>query len=118
MMTGHTVRDLESACASGEFLRFNPQNEYVFWREIWHWKRIDGTHESAGISGFVAYSRGNRRGRKLDAGLQRPLKRSLGFVSTLILVRMLMPSILASSRWRCRSSQSWSCSSPSRSISH
>lgn len=26
---------LESVCASGEFLRFCPQNEYVFWREIW-----------------------------------------------------------------------------------
>lgn len=26
---------LESVCGSGEFLRFCPQNEYVFWREIW-----------------------------------------------------------------------------------
>lgn len=26
---------LESVCATGEFLRFCPQNEYVFWREIW-----------------------------------------------------------------------------------
>jgi hypothetical protein len=42
MMTlGTPCVTLESACASGEFLRFNPQNEYVFWREIWL-KRIDG----------------------------------------------------------------------------
>jgi hypothetical protein len=26
---------LEGVCGSGEFLRFCPQNEYVFWREIW-----------------------------------------------------------------------------------
>lgn len=26
---------LDGACGSGEFLRFCPQNEYVFWREIW-----------------------------------------------------------------------------------
>jgi hypothetical protein len=26
---------LDSVCGSGEFLRLCPQNEYVFWREIW-----------------------------------------------------------------------------------
>jgi hypothetical protein len=26
---------LEGVTATGEFLRFCPQNEYIFWREIW-----------------------------------------------------------------------------------
>jgi hypothetical protein len=26
---------LDGVTASGEFMRFCPQNEYVFWREIW-----------------------------------------------------------------------------------
>ena len=31
---------LDGVCGSGEFLRLCPQNEYVFWREIWL-KRVD-----------------------------------------------------------------------------
>jgi hypothetical protein len=31
---------LEQVCGSGEFLRLCPQNEYVFWREIWL-RRVD-----------------------------------------------------------------------------
>jgi hypothetical protein len=34
---------LDGVTATGEFMRFCPQNEYVFWREIWL-ERIDQTH--------------------------------------------------------------------------
>jgi hypothetical protein len=39
---------LEDVCGSGEFLRLCPQNEYVFWREIWL-KRVAPAHAPSQI---------------------------------------------------------------------
>jgi hypothetical protein len=43
---------LDGVVATGEYLAFNPENEYIFWREIWLSRLDDIGHESEDSSGL------------------------------------------------------------------